>query len=133
MKVAVLLSAGAQDANTSGYEQSDLEDIEFFREKSLVDLDAVSRPRIGTPFSARAFNDFDIGVGGSSENPIVLVEEGGEKNSPSKTPVTDRPNEPPMLLRSRPFGGRIEKKPEFVYSNNFEEINSVRKCNFISI
>ena len=67
-------SAGAQDMDTSGYELSDSEDNEFFWKEPQLDLDAVFRPGIDTPFSPTAFNDLEMGGGGSSENSIVLDE-----------------------------------------------------------
>ena len=41
MKEEVLDSAGAQLLDTSGYELSDLEDIDFFWDKLQVELDVV--------------------------------------------------------------------------------------------
>ena len=120
MREDSLAIAGAQDMDASGYELSDLEHIEFFWEKNpQVELDGVCRPgidRINTPFSATAFNDLEeMGEGGSSKNPIVLVEEEDKENSSPTTPVSERPTEPPRLLKSRPFRGRIENVKEFVY------------------
>ena len=46
----VLSSVGAQDLDTSRYQVSDLEDIEFNWENSQLDMDAVFRPGIDTPF-----------------------------------------------------------------------------------
>ena len=51
MRDEVLSSVGAQDTDTSGYEQSDLEDIEFSWEDPAVDVDSVYRPGKDTPFS----------------------------------------------------------------------------------
>ena len=87
-----------------------------------MELDAVFRPgihRIDTPFSATAFNDLEMVEGGSSENPIVLDEE-EDKNSSATTPVSERPTEPPRLLRSRPFRRRTENVKEFVFRTLFE-------------
>ena len=50
MREEVLSSVGAQDTDTSGYELSDLEDIEFSWEDPAVDMDSVYRPGIDTPF-----------------------------------------------------------------------------------
>ena len=50
MREEVLSSVGAQDADTSGYELSDLEDIEFSWEDPAVDVDSVYRPGKDTPF-----------------------------------------------------------------------------------
>ena len=58
---------------------------------------------------------------GSVENPIVLDEEQDKENAPPTTPVSERPTEPPRLLRSRPFGARIENVPEYVYSYLFNK------------
>ena len=57
---------------------------------------------------------------GSVENLIVLDEEEDKEINPSTTPVSDRPTEPPRLLRSRAFGARIENVPAYVYRNLFQ-------------
>ena len=75
----VLSSVGAQDLDTSSYQVSDLEDIEFNWENSQLDMDAVFRPGIDTPFSPTTFDDLLIGDG-SVENPIVLDEEEDKEN-----------------------------------------------------
>ena len=64
---------GAQDLDTSSYQVSDLEDIEFNWEKSQLEMDAVFRPGIDTPFSPTIFDD--LSMEGPVENPIVLDEE----------------------------------------------------------
>ena len=51
MRDEVLSSVGAQDLDTSSSQVSDLEDIEFNWEYSQLDMDAVFRPGIETPFS----------------------------------------------------------------------------------
>ena len=119
MRDEVLSSVGAQNLDTSSYQVSDLEDIEFNWENDQLDLDAVFRPGIDTPFSPTTFDDLLMGDG-SVENPIVLdVEEEDKENAPT-TPVSERPTEPPRLMRSRPFGARIENVPDYVYRNLFE-------------
>ena len=50
MKEEVLSSVGAQDLDTSSYQVSDLEDKKFNWEKLQLDMDAVFRPGIDTPF-----------------------------------------------------------------------------------
>ena len=50
MRDDVLASVGAQDLDTSSYQVSDLEDIEFNWQNSQLDTDAVFRPGIDTPF-----------------------------------------------------------------------------------
>ena len=53
-------------------------------------------------------------MGGSAENPILFNEEEDKENSPptTTTPVSERPTQPPALLRSRPFGTRKENVPD---------------------
>ena len=111
----VLSSVGAQDLDTSSYQVSDLEDIEFNWENSQLDMDSVFRPGRDTPFSPTVFDDLLMGDG-SVENPIVLED---KENAPT-TPVSERPTEPPRLQRSRAFGARIENVPDYVYRNLFE-------------
>ena len=116
MRDEVLSSVGAQDLDTSSYQVSDLEDIEFNWEDSQ--LDSVFRPGIDTPFSPTVFDDLLMGDG-SVENPIVLDEEEDKENAP-RTPESVRPTEPPRLQRSRAFGARIENVPDYVFRNLFE-------------
>ena len=118
MRDEVLFGVGAQDLDTSSYQVSDLEDIEFNWEKDQLDLDAIFRPGIDTPFSPTSFDD--LSMGGSAENPIVLDEEEDKENAPPTTPVSERPTEPSRLLRSRPFRARIENVPDYVYRNLFQ-------------
>ena len=118
MRDEVLSSVGAQDLDTSSYQVSDLEDIEFNWEDSQFDVDAVFRPGIDTPFSPTTFDD--LSMGGSVENPILLDEEEDKENSPPSTLESIRPTEPPRLQRSHPFGTRIENVPDYVYRNLFQ-------------
>ena len=74
MREEVLFSVGAQNLDTSSYQVSDFKDIEFNWENSQLDMDAVFRPRIDTPFSPTTFEDLLMGDR-SVENPIVLDEE----------------------------------------------------------
>ena len=112
MRDEVLSSVGAQDLDTSSYQVSDLEDKEFNWENSQSDMDAVFRPGIDTPFSPTTFDD--LSTQGSVENPIVLDKKEDKENAPPTTPVSERPTEPPRLLRSRAFGARIENVPDDV-------------------
>ena len=50
MRDEVLASVGDQDLDTSSYQVSDLEDIQFNWKNSQLDMDAVFRPGIDTPF-----------------------------------------------------------------------------------
>ena len=119
MREEVLYSVGAQDLDTSGYQVSDLEDIEFNWENSHLDMDAVFRPGLDTPFSPTTFDDLLMG-GGSVQNPIVLDEEEDKENAAPSTPEYVRPTEPPRLQRSRAFGARIENVPDCVFRNLFQ-------------
>ena len=120
MREEVLSSVGAQDTDTSGYELSDLEDIEFSWEDPAVDMDSVSRPGIDTPFSQSIFDDFQI-EGSTATNQIIVDDEEDKENSAPRTttPESERPTEPPRLLRSRPFGTRLENVPDSVYRTLF--------------
>ena len=119
MRDEVLSSVGAQDLDTSSYQVSNLEDIEFNWKNSQLDVDAVFKPGIDTPFSPTVIDDLLMGDG-SVENPIVLDEEEDKENASPTTPVSERPTEPPRLLRSRAFGARIENVPDYVYRNLFQ-------------
>ena len=95
-------------------------DVEFFWENDQLDIDAVYKPGIDNLFSPTAFDDLEMG--GSAEIPILLDEEEDEENSPPTTPVSERPTSvserptrPPALLKSRLFGMRIERNPDYVY------------------
>ena len=79
-----------------------------------MDVHAVLRPGIDTPFSPKAFDVLEMA--GSTENPILLEKEEKENSlpPPTTTPVSERPTRPPELLSSRPFGTRIENIPEYV-------------------
>ena len=68
MRDEVLSSVGAQDLDTSSYQVSDPEDIEFNWENSQLEMDAVFRPGIDTPFSPTIFDD--LSMEGSVENPL---------------------------------------------------------------
>ena len=116
MRDEVLSSAGAQDLDTSSYHVSDLEDIEFNWENPQLDMDAVFRPGIDTPFSSTTFYDLLMGDG-SVENPIVLDEEEGKESTPPPTtsPESVRPTEPHRLQGSRAFGARMEIVPDYVF------------------
>ena len=119
MKDEVLSSVGAQDLDTSSYQVSDLEDIEFNWENSQMDMNAVFRPDIDTPFSPTTFED--LSMDGSIENPIVLDEEEYKENAPP--PLTRefvRHTEPPRLQRSRAFRAEMENVPAYVVRKLFQ-------------
>ena len=120
MREKVLFCVGAQDTDTRGYELSDLEDIDFSWEDPAVDMDSVYQPGIDTPFSPSFFEDFQM-EGSTAANPIIVDGEEDEENSAptTSTPESERPTEPPRLLRSRPFGTRLENVPETIYRTLF--------------
>ena len=110
---------GAQDLDTSSYQVSDLEDIEFNWDDSHLDMDAVFRPGIDTSFSPTTFEDLLMGDG-SVENPIALNEEEDKENAPPPTtPESVRPTKTPRLQKSRCFGVRMEKVSDYVFRNLF--------------
>ena len=121
MSDEVLSSMGAQDLDTSSSQVSDLEDVKFNWENSQLDMDAVFRPGIDTPFYSTTFDD--LSMEGSVENPIVFDEEEDKENAPPpppSTPESVRSTEPPSLQRSRAFGARIENVPDYVFRNLFQ-------------
>ena len=63
-------------------------------------------------------------MGGSVEDHILLDEEGNKENSapPPTTPVSESPTRPAALLRSRPFGTRIENVLDNVRRNLFQQV-----------
>ena len=75
----VLSSVGAQDMDTSGYQVSDLEDIECHWESPDFNMNAVFRPGVDTSVSPSTFNDFEICS--VTENPFRIHEEQHEENS----------------------------------------------------
>ena len=81
MRDEVLSSVGAQDLYTSSYQLTDLEDIEINWEKSQLDMDAVFRRGIDTPFSPATFDD--LSMEGSVENPIVFRRRGRQRECSS--------------------------------------------------
>ena len=120
MREEVLSSVRAQDLDTSSYQVSDLEDIEFNWENSQLDMDSVFWPGIDTPFSPTVFDDLLMGDG-SVENPILLDEEQDKENAPPPTtPESVRPTEPPRLQRTHAFGAGIENVPDYVHRNLFQ-------------
>ena len=99
---------------------ADLDNVEFYWENDQLDVGVVFRPDIDTPFSPTVFDD--LKMGSSAENPILLDEEEDKENSPptTTTPVSERPTQPPALLRTRPIGTRIENVPNYVFRKLFQ-------------
>ena len=118
MRDEVLSSLGAQDLDTSSYQLSDLEDIEINWKNSQLDMDAVLRPGIDTPFSPTTIDD--LSMEGSVENPILLDEEEEKENAPPPTTTKSvGRTKHPRLQRSRAFGARMENAPSYVFRSLF--------------
>ena len=96
MRDEVLSCVGAQDMVTSGYQLSDLYDVEFYWQIDQLDGDAVFRQGIGTPFSPSAFNDFQ--KGSMPENPNLIDEDQDKENSPLHHPATQVSERPTQTL-----------------------------------
>ena len=123
MRDEAFSSVGAQEGwDTSRYQVSaDLDEVKFYCKNDQLDVDAVFRRVIDTPFSPTAFDDLEMGD--STENPILLDEEADKENSPPlTTPASERPTRPSAFLRSSPFGTRIENVPDYVYRNLFQYV-----------
>ena len=120
MRDKVLSSVGPQDLDTSCYQLTDLEDIEFNWKNSQLDMDAVYRPGIDTSFSPTTFDYLSMERSGG--NPIVMCKEEDKEKFPPfpSTPLPVRPTEPPSLQRIPAFGATIENIPDYVYRNLFQ-------------
>ena len=118
MRDEVLSNVGAQDLDTSSYHVSDLEDMEFNWENSQLEMDARIISGIDTPFSPTTFDD--LSMKGSVEKPFVLDEEKYEENfPPPSTPESERPTESLRLMRSCPFGTRLDNVPDSIHRTLF--------------
>ena len=127
----VLSSVGAQDIDTSGYQVSaDMDDVEFYWENDQLDVDADFRPGIDAPFPPSSFNDFEMGS--MAENSILIDKEQEKENSPPlpATPFSRTQPQPHVLMRSRPFGTRIENVPDKIYGNLIEYLIFLLLCMF---
>ena len=80
MRDEVLSSVGAQDMDTSGYQVSDLDDVEFYGANDQLHVDAVFRRSIDTPFSPSTFNNSEMGS--MAQKRILVDEEQDKENSP---------------------------------------------------
>ena len=122
MREEVLSSVGPQDLDTSRYQVSDLKDIEFNWENSQLDMDALFRPGMDTPFSPTTVDDLSKRAWERSvENPIVLDEEQDKEISPPapSRPESVRPTKLPRLQGSGAFGARTEDVRDYVSKNLF--------------
>ena len=103
--------------DTCGHQVSDLDYVGFYWQNDQLDVDAVFRPGIATPFSPTELGDLEMC--GSAENHFLLDEEEDKENSPPITPISERPTRNPALLRFRPFETRIENAPDYVWRSFF--------------
>ena len=109
------------DEDVSGdFVPSDLDNVQFHWENPNIDMDAVYRPGIDTPFPPSLFENFN--VAGSADYPIEIDDEQEKENEYPTTPESQRPTQPPPLHRSlsRPFGTCLETIPNSVYRSVFE-------------
>ena len=111
MRDKVLLSVGAQDKTTNEYQVSDLDEIDFYWKHDQLDVDAVLRPGLDTPFSSCTFRDFETGA--MPEIPIQVDDEQNSETSSypllPTTPVSERPNKPAVIMRSPAYDTVIGK------------------------
>ena len=120
MQDEVRASFGDHDVS-SDFVPSDLDDIQFHWENPNIDMDAVYRPGIDTPFSPSLFEN--IPVAGCADYLIKrLTMNKIKRYEYPTTPESQRPLQPPLLHRSlsRPFGTRLEKIPNSVYRSLFK-------------
>ena len=107
-----------KDLDTSSYQVSDLEDIEFNWEDSQLDMDAVFRPGTDTPFFQLLLTIYRWED--QLRTPTLDEEQDKENSLPPLKPDSVRPTEPPRLQRSCAFGARIENGPDYVCRNLFQ-------------
>ena len=116
----VLPGVGAQDMDTSGYQLSDLDDVEFYWKNDQMEEDAVFGPGVDTPFSPTAFDDLEME--GTAWNFIFSDLGEDNENSASTTTVSERPARPPALLRSCSFGAGTKNVSYYASRNFFQKV-----------
>ena len=99
LKDEVLSSVGSRNMNTSGYQVSDLDDVEFYWENDWLDVDSVFKTGLGTPFSRTALVDME--TTGSAENSNPFDEQEDKENSPPPTtPISEKNNVTPCIAEN---------------------------------
>ena len=93
MRDKVLSSVGAQDLDTSSYQVSDLEDIEFNWENSQLDMDDVFRPSIDTPFLQQYLTIYWWATD-QLETPLCWMKRKTRRMFPQHPSLSDPPNPP---------------------------------------
>ena len=113
MRDEVFLSVYAQGMDTSGYQVSDLDDVDLCFENDQLHVDVVFITSIDTPLSPLAFNEFEMGS--MAENPILIDKEQDMENSPPPRPTipaSERPTQPSVLMKSHPLWTKIQNVPD---------------------
>ena len=122
----MLSDLGAQGMETSWYQLSKQADVEFYCENNQLDIDAVFRPDIDTPFSPSTFNNLEMCS--MAENLILIDEEQDKEiSSPPPAPLhpttpVDRPTQLPVLMRRLPLKQVLRKFPFMLLENCWNEI-----------
>ena len=80
---------GAQQIDTSRYQVSDLDDIEFNWWSRALDMDTVFQPGVDVLFLSSFVKDYEMGW--VVEKPILLDEEKDGENLPLWTTVPNKP------------------------------------------
>ena len=115
MRDEVLSSEGAQDLDSSSYQISDLEDIEFNWEKSHLDMDTVFRLGIDNPFPPTTFDNLSMRAG-SIENPFVLDE---QQDKGSSSPLSSESHKTSQAKETSPLWTRRKNVPDYVFRKLF--------------
>ena len=113
MRYEVHWSVGARDMDTSGYQVSDLDSIESYWINDRLEVDALYRPGVDTLFVNSVWRLWDGRIRWKRHSP-QRRELSSKNNSLWET------NTSSALLRSRPFGTRIENAAYYVLRNLFQ-------------
>ena len=100
---------------------SDPDYFEFYWDNDELNVEAVLRPGIDSPFTQTAFDDLEME--GSAANLILIHEVVDKETFLPTTPAYERATRPPALLRIRSIGTR--KK---VFRIMFIEISYSKYC-----
>ena len=109
--------------DTSGYQVSYLDGVEFNCENDQLALDAVLTPGINTSSLHSTFNNFELGT--MAENPIVVDKEQEKANSPPPhptTPVSERSTKP-LVDEKSSFWDKRRECPYHIYGNLFKNLS----------
>ena len=111
----VFSTVGAQEMNTSGYQLSDVEDIEGHWEDLDLNMYAVFRLGMNNPFSHSTCKVFEIGS--VAENLILLNDQEDKEKSPGPetTLVSERPNEPLFWWKVAPLDQEVNMFPNMFF------------------